>query len=107
MGIGSALMEELIYDEKGRLLNGNMVDFKIPTAMDLDFRTAVSLVENPTHDGPFGARGIGEPPMVPVAAVISCAVSRAIGVRMKDLPLKADRVLQVIRDAEKGNASAL
>jgi carbon-monoxide dehydrogenase large subunit len=100
MGLGHALMEELIYDENGKLLNGNMVDFKVPTAMDLDFEIDVSLVENPARDGPFGARGIGEPPVVPVSAVISCAVSRAAGVRMKSIPLKADKVLKALKDAD-------
>ncbi|MDR1574490.1 MAG: xanthine dehydrogenase family protein molybdopterin-binding subunit [Treponema sp.] len=101
MGLGHALTEELIYDDKGRLLNGNMVDFKIPTAMDVDFETGVILVENPVRDGPFGARGIGEPPVVPVAAVISCAVSRATGIRMKGIPLKACKVLKILKDEGK------
>ena len=102
MGMSHCLLEGLIYDDKGHLLNGNMVDFKVATAKDTDFNLKVALIENPVDDNPYGARGIGEPPVVPPAAAISCAVSRAAGVRMKSIPLKADEVLAAIMDAENG-----
>lgn len=100
MGMSHCLLEGLIYDDQGHLLNGNMVDFKVATAKDTDFNIKVALVENPVDDNPYGARGIGEPPVVPPAAAISAAVSRACGVRLKSIPLKSDEVLSAIRHAE-------
>lgn len=100
MGMSHCLLEGLIYDNHGHLLNGNMVDFKVATAKDTRFNIQVALVENPVDDNPYGARGIGEPPVVPPAAAISAAVSRACGTRLKSIPLKSDEVLRAIQDSE-------
>lgn len=106
MGLSHCLLEGLIYDKQGHLLNGNMVDFKVATAKDTNFNIKVALIENPVSDNPYGARGIGEPPVVPPAAAISAAVSRACGTRLKSIPLKADEVLQAIKDAADGKEGA-
>lgn len=100
MGMSHCLLEGLIYDDRGHLLNGNMVDFKVATSKDTGFNIKVALVENPVDDNPYGARGIGEPPVVPPAAAISTAVSRACGVRLKSIPLKSDEVLSAIQSRE-------
>lgn len=102
MGMSHCLLEGMIYDEQGHLLNGNMVDFKVATAKDTDFNIKVALVENPVDNNPYGARGIGEPPVVPPAAAISTAVSRACGTRIRSIPLKADEVLSAIQASENG-----
>lgn len=100
MGMSHCLLEGLIYDDRGHLLNGNMVDFKVATSKDTRFNIKVALVENPVDDNPYGARGIGEPPVVPPAAAISTAASRACGVRLKSIPLKSDEVLSAIQSRE-------
>ena len=106
MGMSHCMLEGLIYDDKGHLLNGNMVDFKVATAKDTKFNIKVALINNPVDDNPYGARGIGEPPVVPPAAAISTAVSRACGVRIKSIPLKADEVLSAIKSVEDGKEGA-
>lgn len=106
MGLSHCLLEGLIYDQQGHLLNGNMVDFKVATAKDTRFKIKVALIENPVSDNPYGARGIGEPPVVPPAAAISTAVSRACGTRIKSIPLRSDEVLQAIQQFETGKEGA-
>lgn len=97
MGLGHALLEEMIFDEHAKLLNGNMVDYKVPTSRDAEVEMAVSLVETQPHpEGPFGAKGIGEPAMAGTAAAIANAVSEAVGRRFTTLPVKADAVLEAI-----------
>ena len=102
MGMSHCMLEGLIYDDEGHLLNGNMVDFKVATSKDTDFNIKVALIDNPVPDNPYGARGIGEPPVIPPAAAISSAVSRACGTLIKSIPLKADEVLKAIQNKENG-----
>jgi CO/xanthine dehydrogenase Mo-binding subunit len=98
MGLGHALLEEMIFDDKARLLNGNMVDFKLPTIRDAKLDLETSLIESkPHHEGPFGAKGIGEPSMAGVAAAIASAVSNAVGTCFTSLPIKADEVLMTLK----------
>ena len=97
MGIGSALSEEMIFDENARLLNGNLVDYKVPTSMDAAVPIDVTLIEKPHPEGPFGAKGIGEPGLVPTAAAIGNAVAAATGGRLFNLPIKPEQVLGIIK----------
>lgn len=99
MGMSHCLLEEMIYDEAGHLKNGNMVDFKVATSKDTDFNMKVRLIHNPVHNNPYGVRGIGESPIVPVAAAIGCAASRAAEARLNSIPLKADEVLSAIQES--------
>jgi carbon-monoxide dehydrogenase large subunit len=92
MGVGNALMEEMIY-QNGCLVNGNMVDYKIPTSMDADFETIVDLVEHPHPEGPYGVKGIGEPGMAPTAPAIANAISAACNHRFKSIPIKPEHIL--------------
>lgn len=96
MGIGSALTEEMIFDDKACLRNGNLVDFKIPTSMDADMPIEVTLIEKPHPEGPFGAKGIGEPGLVPTAAAIGNAIANATGVRLLNLPIKPEQILKAL-----------
>lgn len=102
MGMSHGMLEEMLYDEEGHLLNGNMVDFKVATAKDTDFDIKVALVENPVKDNPYGARGIGEPPVIPPAAAIGTAVSRACGTLIRKIPMRADEVLSQIQAVQNG-----
>ncbi|MGB7947067.1 MAG: xanthine dehydrogenase family protein molybdopterin-binding subunit [Candidatus Binatia bacterium] len=91
-GLGYALMEEIPLDpESGAPLTLNLDSYKIPNLMDIPPIEAV-LIEQPDPLGPYGAKALGEPPLVPVAAVIANAVYDATGVRIRELPITAERV---------------
>ena len=100
MGLGYALGEKMIY-EKGELKNGNFLDYKMFTAKDVPHVEAV-IVETDEKDGPFGAKGIGEPGAVPTAPAIANAIYDAVGVRIKDLPITPEKVLKALKEKEKG-----
>ena len=80
-GIGWALNEEYIYDEQGHLLNATLLDYRMPTALDLPMIDTV-LVEVPNPGHPYGVRGVGEVPIVPPAAAVADAIYHATGRRM-------------------------
>ena len=90
-GVGWALNEEYVYDDKGRLLNGSLLDYRMPTALDLPMIDTV-LVEVPNPGHPYGVRGVGEVPIVPPAAALANAIYHAAGVRMTELPMSPARV---------------
>jgi xanthine dehydrogenase molybdenum-binding subunit len=94
-GIGWALNEEYIYDENGSLRNASLLDYRMPTALDLPMiETILVEVFNPDH--PYGVRGVGEVPIVPPPAAISNAIYDAVGVRMTTLPMSPSRVFSEI-----------
>ncbi len=95
-GIGHSLMEEMVYED-GQLLNGNLVDYRVPTFRDLPDGLHTILLENGNGPGPFGSKGIGEGGLLPVASAIANAVSRAVGVRIQDLPLTPPKVWRALR----------
>ena len=90
-GIGWALLEQMAYDENGQLLTATLMDYALPQSQDAPSITPL-LVEIPSALGPFGAKGVGEPPVVPVAATIANAIRDAVGVRMTQLPMTPERV---------------
>jgi carbon-monoxide dehydrogenase large subunit len=91
-GLATVLYEDIRYDLKGKLLNANFTDYKIPTAMDVPEEIVPIIVEVPQPDGPFGARGTAEHTMIPAAAMIANAVEDALGLRMKTMPITAEKV---------------
>ena len=94
-GVGWALNEEYVFDRNGRMENSGFLDYRVPVASDLPMIDAILVeVANPRH--PFGAKGVGEVPIVPPLAAVGNAVSAAIGVRMHDLPLSPPRVRAAI-----------
>lgn len=95
--VGLGMMEGYRYGEDGHLLNPNLLDYAIPTAMDLPAIRTV-LVEEPCSDGPYGAKGVGEPPIIPGAAAVANAVHAAIGARITELPITPERVLAALGD---------
>jgi CO/xanthine dehydrogenase Mo-binding subunit len=95
-GIGWALREALVYGDEGQLLTATLMDYALPGAADLPFIDTV-LLEIPAPDGPFGAKGVGEPPAIPGAGVVANAVRDAIGARPLELPITAERVIDVLR----------
>ncbi len=95
-GIGWALNEEYLYDEQGRLLNASWLDYRMPVALDLPMIDTILVeVANPGH--PYGARGVGEVPIVPPPAAIANAIHNAIGVRLTELPMSPARVVEGIK----------
>jgi carbon-monoxide dehydrogenase large subunit len=99
----SSAFEALKFDEKGRPLNANMVDYRIATAMDVPGEIHGDFVETPLDDGPWGARGVGEHVMVQTAPAIANAIHDALGIRFGELPLSSERIflaLQGMRDGE-------
>jgi CO/xanthine dehydrogenase Mo-binding subunit len=94
-GLGYALMEEIALDH-GVSRNPHLVDYKIPTTLDAPAIQAV-LLESGNGLGPFGAKGLGEPAMTPSIAAVANAVSQALGVRVTELPITAERVLDARR----------
>lgn len=95
-GIGYAMYEQVLTD-KGRVLNPGFTDYKLPTACEMSFPIDVQLVETNDPEGPFGAKGVGEPGLVPTAPAIANAIFDAIGVRIRDLPITPEKILRALR----------
>jgi CO/xanthine dehydrogenase Mo-binding subunit len=94
-GIGWALNEEYYMSPDGTMLNSSFLDYRMPTALDLPMiDTAIVEVPNPGH--PFGVRGVGEANIVPPPAAIANAIYRAVGVRMRRLPMNPPAVMEAI-----------
>ena len=100
MGLGYGLSEELLVDEKtGKTLNNNLLDYKIPTAMDTpELNVRFIQLDDPT--GPYGNKSLGEPPAIPVAPAIRNAILNATGVHMNMTPMTAQRLIAKFK--EKG-----
>ena len=90
--LGIALTEQLMFDDNGRLTNPSLLDYRKLTAADLPSIETI-IVEVPAPAGPFGARGVGEPPIIPAPAAIANAVQDAMGVRITQLPLTPERIV--------------
>jgi CO/xanthine dehydrogenase Mo-binding subunit len=90
-GLGWALFEQLVYDENGQLLTSTFMDYALPHIEDIPHFTSI-MVEVPSALGPFGAKGVGEPPVVPVSATIANAIFDAVGIRMTQLPITPERL---------------
>ncbi len=89
--LGFALSEGLLYDTEGRLTNPSLLDYRKLTAADLPNIETI-MVEVPAPEGPFGARGVGEPPIVPAPAAIANAIEDATGLRLLELPLTPEKI---------------
>jgi len=99
MGLSNTLLEEFKM-ENGRVLNDTLADYKIATLMDLPEIVPI-LVESDHPEGPFGAKGIGEPAAAPTAPAIANAIYDAVGVWIKDLPITPEKVWAALREKKK------
>jgi CO/xanthine dehydrogenase Mo-binding subunit len=97
MGLGEALYEEVKFDDKGRVLNDDLAEYKIPRALDMPDVDPV-IIESNEPNGPFGAKEVGEGAIMPAIPAILNAVYDAIGVRVFELPLKPERVYMAIKE---------
>jgi CO/xanthine dehydrogenase Mo-binding subunit len=95
MGIGSAVCEELLHDDAGHLLTRSFAEYQVLRAADMPkIETVILDSEEPT--GPFGAKGLGEASVVPIAPAVANAFAHATGVRPHELPLTPERVLRLL-----------
>jgi CO/xanthine dehydrogenase Mo-binding subunit len=96
MGLGAALTEETIWGADGRLSNAGLLDYRIPTLGEVP-PIEVTFVEGFGGAGPFGAKGLGEPPIIPVPGAVASAVRDACGAHLTELPLSAERVARALK----------
>ena len=87
----------MLYQE-GRLITPSFSEYLMPTSMDVP-KVQCILLESRSGVGPFGAKGIGEPAMTPVAPAIANAVADAIGVRVHEMPITPERIIKAMKDA--------
>jgi CO/xanthine dehydrogenase Mo-binding subunit len=85
-GIGWALYEQMLYDESGRLVTSSLLDYTLPGSHQIPPIESI-ILEIPSQSGPYGLRGVGEPPVIPVAPTIANAVRAATGVRIPEVPI--------------------
>ncbi|SFN44917.1 CO or xanthine dehydrogenase, Mo-binding subunit [Streptomyces sp. cf124] len=108
-GIGYALTENLRTNDLGVIVNGNFHDYRLPTIADVPPNIETVFIENnPSRTGPFGAKGLGEPPVILPAAAIGSALRDLLGVQPYQLPLDADRVVLTMaeRDSRPDSGSS-
>jgi len=98
-GIGFALTEKTVWEE-GEIINTSFLGYKIPTALDVPSIKTI-LVESNDPNGPFGAKGLGEAPIVPTAPAIANAIYNAVGVRIKTLPITPEKILEELEKRGK------
>jgi CO/xanthine dehydrogenase Mo-binding subunit len=96
MGLGYGVIENLAYDESGKVLAANMGEYKIPNIQDIpELKTAI--LQSDFGSGPYNSMSIGETALIPTAAAIANAVEDAVGVRIKSLPITAEKVLDALK----------
>jgi CO/xanthine dehydrogenase Mo-binding subunit len=105
MGLGHTMMEHLILDDHGRILNLSALDYRIPTVKDTPRQMHSLLVENGDGPGPYGSKGTGESGILVIAPAVGAAVQEAAGVSIRDLPLTPERVWAAIQARDSGKES--
>jgi xanthine dehydrogenase molybdenum-binding subunit len=98
MGLGYGLCEQLLYDESAKLLNGNLLDYKMPTALDTP-ELNVKFVDIFDETAPYGNKSLGEPPIIPVAPALRNALLHATGVAIDTLPLSPQKLVAAFTEA--------
>ncbi|MFQ6109901.1 MAG: molybdopterin cofactor-binding domain-containing protein, partial [Candidatus Aminicenantales bacterium] len=99
-GIGYALYEKL-QSHQGRIMNPNFRDYKIPRFHEMSFPIDLIFIETNDRYGPFGAKGVSEPGLVPTAPAIANAIYDAVGVRIRDLPITPEKILFSLKKLRK------
>jgi CO/xanthine dehydrogenase Mo-binding subunit len=96
-GLGWALYEDMRYDAEGQPITGSLADYVLPGIDQAPPVFETQIVEVPSDHGPLGARGVGEPPIVPTAAAVANAIFAATGLRLRELPMTAPRILAALQ----------
>jgi len=99
-GIGHTLFEQMVYED-GQLLNPNLVDYRVPHFNDLPDEFSSALIENENGPGPFGAKGMGEGGLLPVASAIANAIARAVAIRFYELPITSEKVWRALKTKQR------
>ena len=102
-GAGFALSEKMVIDQ-GKVLNTTLAEYRVPTALDLP-QIHTLLIEQPSDRGPFGVKGVGEPPTIPTAAAIANAIYNATGVRVHHLPITPEALYQAIKSSRQNKTT--
>jgi CO/xanthine dehydrogenase Mo-binding subunit len=103
MGLGEILMEEMVYRANRNAVHKfpSMLEYKSPTTMEMcDVKTY--LIEDPDPNGPFGAKEVGQGPLLPVPPAVANAVYNAVGVRIDEVPITPEKVLKALREKSRG-----
>lgn len=108
MGLGEALMEEQVFRRLPPKLSGALVhkfpsilEYKSPTSLDMP-EVVTELIEDPDPNGPFGAKEVGQGPLLPIMPAVANAVYDAVGVRIDEVPVTPDKILKALDDRERG-----
>ncbi len=103
MGLGEILMEEMVYRENRNLVHKfpSMLEYKSPTTMEM-CDVVTYLIEDPDPNGPFGAKEVGQGPLLPVPPAVANAVYNAVGVRIDEVPITPEKVLRALKDKARG-----
>jgi CO/xanthine dehydrogenase Mo-binding subunit len=96
-GLGTAMCEGYIYNDKGQLLNPSFTDNKIPTSLDIPEEIDCIAIETPQIDGPFGARGVGEHSMIAVCGALGNAIEQATGANLTHMPIRQEDVWKALQ----------
>jgi len=102
-GIGWALNEEYVYSGEGAMMNPGFLDYRMPTALDMPNLDLI-IVEVPNPGHPYGVRGVGETPIVPPLGALHNALSRALNVRLRALPMSPPRVVAALQASGQAQA---
>ncbi len=103
-GLGSALVEKFVF-ENGKLLNNSFTDYKIPTAKDIPDEMIQFFVETPHPQGPYGARGVAEHPMISVPGAVGNALANATGIEFFELPMDPEHIYLTLKHAAERAAA--
>jgi CO/xanthine dehydrogenase Mo-binding subunit len=103
MGLGEILMEEMVYRENRNVVHKfpSMLEYKSPTTMEM-CEVETYLIEDPDPNGPYGAKEVGQGPLLPVPPAVANAVYNAVGVRIDEVPITPEKVLRALKDKSRG-----
>jgi len=104
-GIGWGMSETYLFDEGGTVRNANLLDYRLPSALDVPYITA-HVLEVPSDDHPYGIRAVGQVPIVPPAAALAGAIYRATGIRLRQLPMTSERLYKAIKGVDSPGNTA-
>ena len=105
-GVGWALNEAYVYNDKGVVENAGFLDYRMPVASDLPMIDTILIESAPNKRHPYGAKGVGEAPIVPPLPAVACALSHIVGVRLTELPLSPPNVLAALQSVAKSAAKS-
>ncbi|MDR1572785.1 MAG: xanthine dehydrogenase family protein molybdopterin-binding subunit [Clostridiales Family XIII bacterium] len=98
MGIGQVCFETELFNEKGKVINANFRDYKVPTMLDVPRKIALGHTGFPHREGPYGAKGAGEVVLAPVLPAVANAINNALGVEINDIPIDRELLFSVVRE---------